>query len=106
MIERTVDFASGEPAVTHYERLACRNGLSFLKFWLETGRTHQMQLFPMDIAQQPKKRRCHLLSQDILADIGKRLLLALFRQHMEQDFQLLSCCIMHDHIRFALFIIS
>jgi 23S rRNA pseudouridine1911/1915/1917 synthase len=44
VIERTVDFASGEPAVTHYERLACRNGLSFLKLWLETGRTHQIRV--------------------------------------------------------------
>lgn len=44
VIERTVNFLKGDPAVTHYTRLACRNGLSFLKLWLETGRTHQIRV--------------------------------------------------------------
>lgn len=43
-IKRTVDFASGERAVTHYETLAHKDGLSFLKLRLETGRTHQIRV--------------------------------------------------------------
>ena len=44
LIERTVDFASGEPAVTHFTRLDHRNGLSLLALRLETGRTHQIRV--------------------------------------------------------------
>lgn len=55
VIERIVDFACGEHAVTHYETLsylsACPKdkqlppaGLSFLKLTLETGRTHQIRV--------------------------------------------------------------
>lgn len=44
IIERTVDFVSGEAAVTHYTRLAYQDGLSFLKLRLETGRTHQIRV--------------------------------------------------------------
>ncbi len=44
VIERVVDFSKGERAVTHYERLAYKNGLSFLKIRLETGRTHQIRV--------------------------------------------------------------
>ena len=42
-IERQVDFANGESAVTHYERLAVRNDHSLLEIHLETGRTHQIR---------------------------------------------------------------
>lgn len=44
ILERTVDAATGEPAVTHYETLARKNGLSFVKLWLDTGRTHQIRV--------------------------------------------------------------
>ncbi len=44
IIERTVDFVSGEAAVTHYTRLAYQDGLSFLRLRLETGRTHQIRV--------------------------------------------------------------
>ncbi len=55
VIERTVDFACGEHAVTHYETLSYLPaspqdirlppaGLSFLKLTLETGRTHQIRV--------------------------------------------------------------
>ncbi len=44
IIERTVDFTAGEHAVTHYKTLAQKDGLSFLKLWLETGRTHQIRV--------------------------------------------------------------
>ena len=36
--------ADGAPAVTHYERLEVRNGLSLARVWLETGRTHQIRV--------------------------------------------------------------
>lgn len=44
MIERIVDFESGGHAVTHYEALMHKNGLTFLKLRLETGRTHQIRV--------------------------------------------------------------
>lgn len=44
VIERVIDFSKGERAVTHYERLAYKNDLSFLKICLETGRTHQIRV--------------------------------------------------------------
>ncbi len=43
-IERIVDFEQGEHAVTHYWRLAYRDGLSLLRVQLETGRTHQIRV--------------------------------------------------------------
>lgn len=45
-VERCVDFVSGAPAITHYERLsydAVKN-LSLLSLKLETGRTHQIRV--------------------------------------------------------------
>lgn len=39
-IERIVDDVRGEPAVTHFERLAVCNGFSLAAVRLETGRTH------------------------------------------------------------------
>lgn len=44
VIERTVDFESGEYAVTHYKTLASHGDLSFLKLRLDTGRTHQIRV--------------------------------------------------------------
>lgn len=46
MIERTVDFSSGEPARTHYERLTYDpvSDLSLTRIRLETGRTHQIRV--------------------------------------------------------------
>lgn len=43
-IERQVDFEQGETAITHYHRLAFRDGLSLLSLHLETGRTHQIRV--------------------------------------------------------------
>lgn len=43
ILARTVD-ADGEPAVTHFQTLARKDGLSFLKLWLDTGRTHQIRV--------------------------------------------------------------
>ncbi|MDQ9826304.1 pseudouridine synthase, partial [Acinetobacter sp. 163] len=36
-IERQIDFLNGETAVTHYKRLAFRDGLSLVRLKLETG---------------------------------------------------------------------
>ncbi len=44
LIERKVDFARGENAVTHYECLETRNGYSLAELHLETGRTHQIRV--------------------------------------------------------------
>jgi len=33
-----------ESAVTHWEALACRDCVSYLRIWLETGRTHQIRV--------------------------------------------------------------
>ena len=33
-----------ESAITHWEALACRDGVSYLRIWLETGRTHQIRV--------------------------------------------------------------
>ncbi len=44
VIERQVDFAAGERAVTHYRVLAEGNGHSLVGLWLETGRTHQIRI--------------------------------------------------------------
>lgn len=43
-ILRKVDFDNGERAVTHYEVLKRGNGLSLVRLWLETGRTHQIRV--------------------------------------------------------------
>lgn len=45
-IERQVDFACGESAVTHYRTRSCRPdlGASLLELTLETGRTHQIRV--------------------------------------------------------------
>ena len=39
-----VDFAEGDPAVTHFERLAVSHDHSLLEIHLETGRTHQIRV--------------------------------------------------------------
>lgn len=43
-IERRVDFADGEYACTHYERIAYKNGYSLISLKLDTGRTHQIRV--------------------------------------------------------------
>ena len=43
-IERQVDFANGESAVTHYERLDTYHSYSLIELHLETGRTHQIRV--------------------------------------------------------------
>lgn len=43
-IERMIDPCQGDPAITHYEVLSHRDGLSLLKLHLETGRTHQIRV--------------------------------------------------------------
>lgn len=44
VIERTIDFAHGEPAVTHYRVLEEKKGHSLVSLRLETGRTHQIRI--------------------------------------------------------------
>ena len=44
LIQRTVDFASGERSVTHYRTLAHCSVFSHLELNLETGRTHQIRV--------------------------------------------------------------
>lgn len=44
VIERTVDFENGEPAITHYRLLEEKNGHSLISLHLETGRTHQIRI--------------------------------------------------------------
>lgn len=44
VIMRQVDFAEGDPAVTHFERLAVSHDHSLLEIHLETGRTHQIRV--------------------------------------------------------------
>ena len=44
IIERTVDFEQGEPAITHYQVVESKNGHSLLALQLETGRTHQIRI--------------------------------------------------------------
>lgn len=43
-IERQIDTLHGETAITHYKRLAYKDGLSLLSLKLETGRTHQIRV--------------------------------------------------------------
>lgn len=43
-IERQVDFAAGERAVTHYQVIASQGDLSLVRLHLETGRTHQIRV--------------------------------------------------------------
>ena len=43
-IERIVDPDNGEKALTHYEVIGEGNGLSYIRLWLETGRTHQIRV--------------------------------------------------------------
>ncbi|MDO4343397.1 MAG: RluA family pseudouridine synthase [Eubacteriales bacterium] len=44
VLERCVDFENGESAVTHYRRLAYKDGYSLVSLKLETGRTHQIRV--------------------------------------------------------------
>ncbi len=44
VLERVVDFARGERAVTHYRTLGSARGHSLVELVLETGRTHQIRV--------------------------------------------------------------
>ncbi|RHP31260.1 RluA family pseudouridine synthase [Lachnotalea sp. AF33-28] len=44
IIEREINEETGEPARTHYQRLAYRDGCSLAMIRLETGRTHQIRV--------------------------------------------------------------
>lgn len=44
IIERRIDFAHGERAITHYRVLHEKNGHSLISLTLETGRTHQIRV--------------------------------------------------------------
>lgn len=44
ILERQVDFAQGEHAVTHYSTREIKNGHSLVSLVLETGRTHQIRV--------------------------------------------------------------
>lgn len=43
-IERQIDYAHGERAVTHYRKIGTKNGYTLLSLVLETGRTHQIRV--------------------------------------------------------------
>lgn len=43
-IERQIDYAHGEDAVTHYRKIDTKNGYTLLSLRLETGRTHQIRV--------------------------------------------------------------
>ena len=43
-ILREVNFEKGEPAVTHFQRLAVKKNSSLIELHLETGRTHQIRV--------------------------------------------------------------
>lgn len=43
-IEREVNDSFGDPARTHYQRIAYKNGYSLVSLKLETGRTHQIRV--------------------------------------------------------------
>lgn len=66
IIEREVNFESGEKAVTHYKVLHQKNGLSLVSLWLETGRTHQIRVH--------MKYTGHPLIGDFLYNPGNTLL--------------------------------
>lgn len=67
IIERTIDFENGEPAVTHYRVLKQENGYSLISLHLETGRTHQIRIhmkyigYPLigDYLYNPDMSRIH-----------------------------------------------
>ena len=44
IIEREINFQTGQEAITHYQVLQQQNTLSLVKFQLETGRTHQIRV--------------------------------------------------------------
>lgn len=43
-IEREVNPVTGDPACTHFKRIAYKNGYSLVSLKLETGRTHQIRV--------------------------------------------------------------
>lgn len=44
VMERTIDWAHGETAITHYKRIDYIDGYSLVSLKLETGRTHQIRV--------------------------------------------------------------
>lgn len=44
IIERTVDWEAGEPAITHYQLVSSNERHSLIALKLETGRTHQIRI--------------------------------------------------------------
>ena len=44
ILERIVDFAHGEEAITHYQVIEEKNGHSLISLLLETGRPHQIRV--------------------------------------------------------------
>ncbi|MCD8155287.1 MAG: RluA family pseudouridine synthase [Clostridiales bacterium] len=44
VLEREVNFQKGQPAVTHFQRLAVKQEYSLLELHLDTGRTHQIRV--------------------------------------------------------------
>lgn len=44
VITRCIDFEHGERAVTHYQSLSSKDGLTLVSLQLETGRTHQIRV--------------------------------------------------------------
>lgn len=44
VITRCIDYEHGERAITHYQSLAHRDGLTLVSLRLETGRTHQIRV--------------------------------------------------------------
>ena len=76
-IERQVDFANGENAVTHYARLATYHSYSLIELHLETGRTHQIRVHMASIKHPllgddvygPKKSKYTLEGQCLHAKV-------------------------------------
>lgn len=66
VLERCVDFKSGERAVTHYRTVEYKDGYSLVRLKLETGRTHQIRVHMQHIG--------HPLIGDFLYNPDYRLL--------------------------------
>ena len=66
VLERCVDFARGERAVTHYRTVEYKDGYSLVRLKLETGRTHQIRVHMQHIG--------HPLIGDFLYNPDYRLL--------------------------------
>lgn len=87
-IERCVDLEQGEKAITHYERLDYRGGLSLAELHLETGRTHQIRVhmkyighpLPGDFLYHPvydriKRQPLHSFQLEFVHPVSKKPML-------------------------------